>query len=106
MESSWISTACQGCLSNCALRVRREDGRITGIRGNEAAAANHGSVCPNTRLAFDQTQDPDRVRYPLRRTNPKKGRLEDPGWKRISLDEALDEIAARMVCLRDAGQKP
>lgn len=104
MESSWISTACQGCLSNCALRVRREDGRITGIRGNEAAATNHGSVCPNTRLAFDQTQDPDRVRYPLRRTNPKKGRLEDPGWKRISLDEALDEIAARMVSLRDAGK--
>lgn len=104
METSWISTACQGCLSNCALRVLREDGRIARICGNERAATTLGGTCPNTRLALDQIEDSDRVRYPLRRTNPKKGRYEDPCWKRISWDEAFEEIATRMTALRNAGR--
>ena len=37
---------------------------------------------------------------PLRRTNPKKGLNEDPGWKVISWDEALDEIATVLKRVR------
>ena len=44
--------------------------------------------------------DPNRLTKPLRRTNPKKGIDEDPGWKEISWDEALDEIGAVLKRVR------
>jgi len=40
--------------------------------------------------------DPNRLKKPLRRTNPEKGIGVDPMWKEISWEEALDEIATRM----------
>jgi len=40
--------------------------------------------------------DPNRLKKPLRRTNPEKGIGVDPKWKEISWDEALDEIAVKM----------
>jgi len=44
--------------------------------------------------------DPNRVNYPVRRTNPEKGIFVDPKWKRISWDEALDEMAVRLRKIR------
>ena len=38
--------------------------------------------------------DPNRLTVPLRRTNPRKGLDEDPRWKEIGWEEALEEIAA------------
>ena len=37
---------------------------------------------------------PDRLRHPLKRTNPKGA--NDPGWQRIGWDEALDIVADRL----------
>jgi len=37
--------------------------------------------------------DPNRLKKPLRRTNPEKGIGIDPGWKEIRWEEALDEVA-------------
>ena len=36
-----------------------------------------------------QLYDPNRITKPLKRTNPKKGFDEDPGWEEISWDEAI-----------------
>src|SRR3990172_916397 len=44
--------------------------------------------------------DPNRLTKPMRRTNPKKGLNEDPRWKEISWDEALDEIATVLKRVR------
>ena len=44
--------------------------------------------------------DPNRLTRPLRRTNPKKGLNQDPKWKEISWDEALDEISAVLKKVR------
>ena len=40
--------------------------------------------------------DPYRLKRPVKRTNPKKGPGEDPGWVEISWDEALDLVASKM----------
>ena len=37
---------------------------------------------------------PDRLRYPMKRTRPKGE--DDPGWERVSWDEAM-QIAGRQV---------
>lgn len=40
----------------------------------------------------------------MKRTNPKKGRNEDPKFIPISWDEALNTVAARLQALRDKGE--
>src|SRR3990172_13039560 len=45
--------------------------------------------------------DPNRVKAPLKRTNPEKGLGVDPGWVEIGWEEALDTIAQRLKKVRD-----
>lgn len=100
----WKSTTCQGCTSWCSVQVRVVDGRAVALRGNPNAKGNHGKICPRPHLALQQIYDPDRVTQPLKRTNPKKGRGEDPKFVPISWDEAIGTIADKIIELRDAGQ--
>ena len=100
----WKSSTCQGCTSWCPVQVRVVDGRAVALRGNPNAKANHGKICPRPHLALQQVYDPDRVMTPLKRTNPKKGRNEDPKFVPISWDEAMGTVADRMMELRNAGE--
>jgi thiosulfate reductase/polysulfide reductase chain A len=66
--------------------------------------AEGGVICPKGNAGIMQLYDPDRVKRPLKRTNPRKGRDEDPGWQEISWEQAVSEIAAKLKTLRDAGE--
>lgn len=96
----WVSTTCQGCTSWCPAQVYIVDGRAVKVRGNPHSKSNHGEICPRPHLALQQVYDPDRVKVPMKRTNPNKGRNEDPRFVPISWDEAMDTIANRMMELR------
>lgn len=98
-----ISSACQGCLSNCPVLATVEGGRAVRVRGNAASAATGGSACPALAITLEQEYDSDRVSTPLRRRNPRKGRGVDPQFEPVTWDEALDELADRMMTLRRAG---
>ena len=98
-----IPSACQGCLSNCPVLVTVEGGRALRVRGNAASAATGGSACPALAITLEQEYDPDRVSTPLRRRNPRKGRGVDPRFEPVTWDEALDELADRMMTLRRSG---
>lgn len=100
-KGEWRATTCQGCTSWCAVQVYVEDGRAVKIRGNPHSKVNNGHCCPRAHLALQQVYDPDRLVRPLKRTNPKKGVGENPGFVPISWDEALDAIADRIMELRD-----
>lgn len=99
-NGKWISTTCQGCTSWCPVQAYVEDNRVTKIKGNPNSKANHGNICPRPHIAIQQMYDPDRIKVPLKRTNPKKGRNEDPKFVPISWDEALDTIAEKLMELR------
>lgn len=98
-----VASACQGCLSNCPVQVTIEDERAVRVRGNAASAATGGGVCPALAITLEQEYDPDRVAMPLRRRNLRKGRGVDPQFEPVTWDEALDEIADRMMALRETG---
>lgn len=102
---STIASACQGCLANCPVLVTPDAQAPEGVRihGNPAGATG-GAICPNVRMAAQQRVDPDRLLFPLRRTNQRKGRGCDPGWERISWEEALGIIADRLLSLRERGE--
>ncbi|MGN0960202.1 MAG: molybdopterin-dependent oxidoreductase [Coriobacteriales bacterium] len=99
-----VSTSCQGCRSNCAIRAEVDEGRVISVTGNPESATTHGMRCIGADMALAQTADPDRITTPLRRTNPQKGRGVDPGWEPVSWDEALGELADRMMELRRQGK--
>ena len=86
------------------MRILSDAGEIVSVEGNERNLATGGAVCPVLRVALQQASDPDRVLVPLRRTNPVKARGIDPGFTPISWDEALEEVADRMLALRRAGK--
>ena len=100
MMGKWVSTTCQGCTTWCPAQAYVVDGRVVKVRGNPHSKANHGKICPRPHLAMQQMYDPDRVKTPMKRTNPKKGKNEDPKFVPISWDEALDAIADKMLELR------
>ena len=97
-EDVWINTTCGVCYCGCGIRVRRVNGipvQIEGIPGSTMSGEN-GGICGKGAAGIMYYHDPNRIKRPLRRTNPEKGIGVDPKWKEISWDEALNEIADRM----------
>jgi anaerobic selenocysteine-containing dehydrogenase len=103
-KGEWMASTCQGCTQWCAIQLFMQGGRAVRVRGNPLSKTNHGYVCPRGHLIPQQTYDPDRVKVPLKRTNPSKGRGIDPKFVPISWDEALGTVADKMMELRKAGE--
>ena len=97
-EDVWVNTTCGTCYCGCGIRVRRINGvpvKIEGMPGSTMGGEGSG-MCGKGAASLMYYHDPNRIKRPLRRTNPEKGIGVDPKWKEISWDEALDEIAERM----------
>lgn len=86
-------TLCRMCDDRCGIDVHLEDGRIVDILGNENHPWNRGRLCAKARAAVDMVYHPDRILTPLKRTAS--------GWQDIPLEQALDEIAARLAEIGD-----
>ncbi len=97
---AWIPSTCQGCTQWCPVEFFVQNGRAVKVRGNQLSKANSGYCCPRGHLMLQQLYDPDRVKVPMKRTNPQKGRGVDPKFVPITWDEALDTIADKMMELR------
>jgi molybdopterin-containing oxidoreductase family molybdopterin binding subunit len=100
-EDVWVKSTCGGCYGTCTIRAHRVNGVIIKIEGepdNDFGA--HGGLCAKGEAMIQALYDPNRYNYPLRRTNPEKGIFADPKWKRITWDEALDEIAEKLKKIR------
>jgi anaerobic selenocysteine-containing dehydrogenase len=100
-QGEWKAATCQGCTSWCSKQVLVIDGRAVKTRGNPNSKVNGKASCPKVHLALQQVYDPDRIKTPMKRTNPNKGRNEDPGFVPISWDEALNTIADKIMELRN-----
>jgi len=103
-QGNWVGSTCQGCTQWCAIQIYVQGGRAVKVRGNPLSKTNHGYVCPRGHMIPQQVYDPDRIKTPMKRTNPAKGRGVDPKFVPISWDEALDTVAEKMMELRRAGQ--
>ena len=102
-----VATYCYQCVAGPdLLTVKVVDGVATEVEPNFAAADVHpggGKVCVKAYGLVQKTYNPNRIRTPMKRTNPKKGRGEDPRFVPISWDEALDTVAAKLNGVRAAG---
>jgi len=103
-KGEWVASTCQGCTQWCAIQIYVQDGRGVRVRGNPLSKTNHGYCCPRGHLITQQVYDPDRIKVPMKRTNPQKGRGVDPKFIPITWDEALDTVAEKMMELRRANE--
>ena len=74
-----VFTTCDICMVRCAMKVYKKDGKAVFLEGNPADPFNKGHLCPKGKAALGFMNNPDRLLYPMKRTNPKKGFDEDPG---------------------------
>jgi anaerobic selenocysteine-containing dehydrogenase len=84
---------CALCVSRCGSIAVVENGRFVALEPDPSHPTGK-ALCAKGRAAPELVYHSDRLLYPLKRTRP-KGDL-DPGWQRISWDEALDLTAARL----------
>jgi phenylacetyl-CoA:acceptor oxidoreductase len=102
-----VPTYCYQCVAGPdLLTVKVIDGVATEVEPNFCAADVHpggGRVCVKAFGLVQKTYNPSRVLTPMRRTNPRKGRDEDPRFVTISWDEAFELIAERLLAARAAG---
>jgi len=93
-DEEWVYSWCRQCaLPPCGIKVKVKDGVAVKVEGNPDVPTNAGTLCTRGNATIASVYNPYRVKTPLKRTNPKKGMDEDPGWVEISWDEALDTIA-------------
>ncbi|MDZ7605045.1 MAG: molybdopterin-dependent oxidoreductase [Cyclobacteriaceae bacterium] len=103
-DEEWLPSTCQGCTTWCPIEICVQNGRAIKVRGNQHSLVNPGYVCPRGHMIPQILYDPDRIKTPLKRTNSKKGRFEDPNFVPITWDEALDTIADQIIALRNNGE--
>ena len=91
------------CPDSCGVLVTVDQltGRAVKVQGDPSHPVTRGFLCGKVAKYLDRVYSPDRLLYPMRRRKGvPKGPLahgsEADAFERISWDEALDEIAARL----------
>lgn len=94
-------TNCHFCGYLCAFNATVEDGRVVDLEPDPTRYPYDPTIlagCRRWRMNLDVLDSERRVNYPLRRV----GERGSGEWERVSWDEALDDIAARLRALADA----
>lgn len=93
MQNGRIPGYCALCTSRCGCISTVEGGRLVAVEPDPSHPTGK-SLCAKGRAAPDIVHSKDRLLHPMKRTRPKGD--ADPGWQRISWDEALDGVARHM----------
>jgi len=98
MTTKQVRAVCpHDCPDTCALLVTVEDGVATEVKGDPEHPTTAGVLCTKVARYTERTYHADRLLHPLRRVG-KKG---EGKFERISWDEALETIAARLKPLAE-----
>lgn len=89
---------CTLCRSRCGTRNTVENDMLIRVEPDTSHPTGQ-AMCAKGRAAPELVHSPHRILYPMRRITPKGS--ADPGWEKISWDDALDEIASRFGQIRE-----
>jgi anaerobic selenocysteine-containing dehydrogenase len=94
-----VPSMCQACTTACGVIGTLKGGRLISITGNPEDPNSRGSVCAKGTAGPSILYDASRVLYPLKRT----GKRGEGNWKRITWEEAYEEISQRFRAIRESG---
>ena len=92
-DTQRIHGYCALCIARCGTVATVEEGRFIRLDPDPAHPTGQ-AICAKGRAAPELVYHPERLTSPLRRTRPKGD--PDPGWERMSWEEALHLTAAAM----------
>ncbi|HEY2996307.1 MAG TPA: molybdopterin-dependent oxidoreductase [Methylomirabilota bacterium] len=101
-----VPTYCYQCVAGPdLLNVVVEDGVAVKVEPNFGVTEHPagGRPCVRAYSLVQKLYNPNRVKTPMKRTNPRKGKDQDPGWVELSWDEALDTLAGKLRPIREGG---
>ena len=94
-----VRTCCRGCgKMECGVWVTVQNGRAVKVEGDQSSFQSSGNCCGKSQSSIQAAYHPDRIYHPMKRTNPKG---EDPGWQRITWDEAMQPIGEKFQQIID-----
>lgn len=94
-------TSCKICDAICGAKIVTAGGgyEVFGNPNDQQASVwgdGKGRLCVKGYAGPDKALNPDRVLFPMKRTNPNKGIDQDPGFVKISWTEAFNLVATKM----------
>ncbi len=93
-----IPSYCAQCRSRCGCLAVVKDEKLLSIEPLPRHPTGK-KLCPKGKAAPQIIYHKARLLSPLKRKNPKTN--PDPGWEPISWDEALNQIAKKMLAIRE-----
>ncbi len=97
-----VRTVCFDCHSKCGVILTvNDDNEIVRVEGDKDCPVNDGILCVKAFSAQEIHSHPDRLKYPIKRKtwSVDEPHTENRGkdeWERITWDEAIDLIEAKM----------
>jgi len=91
-----VQSVCPYCAVGCGQLVYVEGGEVSHIEGDPASPISRGRLCPKGQASRSYVQSP------LREYKVKYRRPYGKHWEELSLDEAMEMIADRIVETRAA----
>ncbi len=85
---------CNLCEAMCGLEIQYEEKEVKRIQGDKKDPFSKGHICPKAVALKDIYEDPDRLKYPLRKK-------ADGSWEQIGWEEAYDEVATRIQAIQE-----
>ncbi len=94
-EISQVTSACMLCPGGCGISVKKSNERVIKIEGLKGHPVNDGGLCILGLAGAQLLYGPTRIRTPLKKVSG--------GWQKISWQEAIAEVAAKLMQLRVGG---
>jgi anaerobic selenocysteine-containing dehydrogenase/Fe-S-cluster-containing dehydrogenase component len=92
-KAVWYATVCRECTAGCGIHVRVREGRAVKIEGNPVHPVSGGKVCSRGQASLQGLYNPDRVQYPMRKS-------EDGRMERITWDAAEELLISKLREIR------
>jgi formate dehydrogenase major subunit len=89
-----VESICPYCAVGCGQLVHVKDGEVIHIEGDPASPISRGRLCPKGQASKGYVQSP------LREYKVKYRRPYGTAWEELSLDEAMEMIAQRIIDTR------
>jgi formate dehydrogenase major subunit len=86
-----VQSVCPYCAVGCGQLVYVKDGEVSQIEGDPASPISRGRLCPKGQASKSYVQSP------LREYKVKYRRPYGNAWEDLSLDEAMEMIADRII---------
>ena len=94
IQNGVIHTMCRMCDTRCAEKIHLQDGVMVDVTPDEGHPVNEGRLCTRGPAVIDFFYHPNRLLHPLKK-------MPDGRFMPISYEQALDEIAEKMLQLKE-----